>query len=621
MTSPNEDDFLEELDWLKNHPEFIERPASISEFLGPRYLNIEAGVRAGLKEALVDIFGVQSNPYSLAKVQEAMITGAIGIGKTTFASIATPYMVHWVLCLKDPQAFFNLLPGSRIAFMQMSTSEDQAKEVVFGDLFARIKHSPWFRLHPHDPAFKSQIRWPEKDIWVLPGDSAETTFEGYNILGGILDEMDSHRVTAKKDYAEDGYNTISNRITSRFGDRGLLILIGQMKKQSGFAARHYTRMQQESHAYTCRMTIWESFGWEKYTKPDGTRDSFWFDKHRKCEVPALVAELIDSPHLMEIPNQYKKPFLNDPDKALKDLAGIPPIVGSPFIGMVHKIDIAREAWHNRFKVGSPVGPEVSNPRFAPWFRANDNLRRVAHVDIAYSPEGDALGLAVGHIRELKEVDDELRPHIVFDLLMRIRPLPGQQIILSDVRQILYHLRDDLKFRIKRVTLDGFQSTDFMQQLQKRRFDSVYLSVDRTILAYEDLRSAIYEERIEFPKYMVEMRHGSGNHVEIAYQELQQLVFDGKKVDHPEGGSKDVADCMAAVTCTLMGDRSYRRGISSPRRESSTPKSPESNGLRAPLPPNLKSLSVPGYGQPSVPDYGHLTKGGILNGTGINVEYR
>jgi hypothetical protein len=554
---------LRELDWLKNNPEFSERPASITEFLGANYLNIEKNVRPGLRKVLIEIFGDESNPYSIAAFQEAMMTGAIGIGKTTFASIVLPYMVHWVLCIKDPQAFFNLMPGSRIAFMMMSTSEDQAREVIFADVVARIKHSAWFKKWPQDPAFKNQMRWPEKDIWIVPGDSSETTFEGYNILGGVLDEMDSHRVTPKADYAENGYNTISNRITSRFQDRGLLILIGQMKKSSGFAARKYEAFQEEETAYTSRMTIWESFGWDKYLKPDGTRDSFWFDRRRKVEIPVLMATIMDNPDFMEIPNLYKKQFVNDPDKALKDLAGIPPVVGNPFIGMVYKLDTATEKWHQRFGINtSPVLPILDTAQFAPWFRAKDGLKRVVHVDIAYSSKGDALGLAMGHVRELKEIEDEERPVIVFDFLLRMRPLPGREIILGDVRKVIYQLRDELGFKIKKVTYDGFQSTDSLQQLRKQRFNVDHLSMDKSLLPYQDLRDAIYEERIEFPKYMTLMKHGDTRQVEIAYQELTQLIDTGRKVDHPEGGSKDVADAMAGVVSILAGDRQFRRGVPS-----------------------------------------------------------
>lgn len=610
---------IEELDWLKNNPDFIERPASIQEFLGPEYLNIDKGIRPGLRAVLIDIFGEQSNPYSLAQYKEAMMTGAIGIGKTTFASIALPYMVHWVLCLKDPQAFFGLLPGSRIAFMQMSTSEDQAREVIFGDIFARINHSPWFKKYPHDPSFKNQIRWTSKDIWIVPGDSAETTFEGYNILGGILDEMDSHRITTRKDYAEDGYNTISNRISSRFQDRGLFILIGQMKQQTGFAARHFESMNQDENAYTSRMTIWESFGWDKYLNEDGSRNSFWFDVRRKIEIPKLVAELIENSDFMEIPNLYKKQFMSDPDKALKDLAGIPPKVGNPFIGMIHLLDTAPDKWHKRFDIKeSPASDDLAQPQFAPWWRATDTLRRAMHVDIAYSSEGDALGIAMGHIRELKEIDDELQPYIVFDFILRMRPLPGREIILGDVRKMIYHIRDDLGFRVKKVTLDGFQSTDMIQQLNKKRFDADYLSVDRNLLPYQDLRDAIYDERVEWPRHMAKMAHGQTKLVDIAFQELSQLVDTGKKVDHPPGGSKDVADTMAGVVHTLMGDRSYRRGVSSKGRTSANGANELPSDMpQTPKAPRLSDISLPEYGSPKLNIPGGMRgSGDIYEGTGI-----
>lgn len=617
---------LREMDWLKNNPDFAERPASITEFLGPGYLNVDKNVRPGLRKVLLDIFGEESKAESLASYKEAMMTGAIGIGKTTFASIVLPYMVHWVLCIKDPQAYFGLMPGSRIAFMMMSTSETQAREVIFADVVARIKHSDWFKKWPQDPAFKNQIRWPQKDIWIVPGDSVETTFEGYNILGGVLDEMDSHRVTPKADYAQNGYNTISNRISSRFGDRGLLILIGQMKKASGFASRMYEEFQQDPSAYVSRMTIWESFGWEdkRYLNEDGTRKSFFFDKRRKTEVPALMATLTDGADIMEIPTLYKKQFLNDPDKALKDLAGIPPIVGNPFIGMTYKLDVARDKWHQRFGIDtSPVLPELSMVNFAPWFRAPDSLRRVIHIDIAYSPDGDALGIAMGHIRELKEVDGEDRPVIVFDFIVRVRPLPGREIILAEVRQVIYQLRDELGFRIKKVTLDGFQSKEFMQQLQRRRFDVDYLSVDRNLVPYEDLRDAIYEERIEFPRYFTYWKHGDTKQIEIAYQELTQLVDTGKKVDHPPGGSKDIADGMAAVCSTLAGDRQFQRGVRSSNQppepagnsgayDPTVPQKSQRNGM--PSPAALPALPPASIGIPP-----RLSPGGIYDG--LNIGWR
>ena len=613
-----------ELQWLQDHPAFNERPATIEEFIGPGYLDIASKVREGLKEALEAIFGKEVSGERIAIFEEAMVTGGIGIGKTTFASIALPYMVHWTLCLKDPQDFFELLPGSRIAFMQMSTSEDQALQVIFGDIKARVDHSDWFvKNYPRDTKFNKQIRFP-KDIWILPGDSQETTFEGYNILAGILDEMDSHKVTDKKDYADDGFNTIQSRIASRFidektnGHRGLIICIGQMKKGDGFAARKYEEMQANPRAHVTRMSIWESLGWKRFLKDDGTRDSFWYDRKRKMIVPTGVATNIDNDDFMEVPTAYKQQFFNNPEKALRDLAGIPPATADPFISLTDRIDECRERWimdhipeeemanydpnkEAEFPIPYPVGDNPRRPEFAEWFKAHgDPRRRAIHLDIAYSGDGDALGMVMGHISKMVEIDGELKPHIVIDCMIRMKVASGQEIMLSDMRQVIYHLKNDRGFRIQNVTMDGFQSTDTMQQLRKKRYFVDYLSVDKSVLPYEDLREAIYERRIDFPPFLTYLRPGDLKRVEIAVRELQQLSYDGKKVDHPATGSKDVADGLAGVVSTLMGDRNYRRGVSSPRATAAPDESPMSGSSAPPRfafdqPRSVFGQQAPGMG--------------------------
>ncbi len=575
-----------EKQWLIDNPQFEERPASLPEFLGPQYLNIEEDVRPAVLALLIELFGTSTNPVRIARYQRAIFTGAIGIGKTTVASIVLTYMAHWILCLKDPQKFFGLMAGSRIAFMQMSTSGDQAKDVVFGDVQARINNSPWFqRKYPPDKRFTTQIRF-DKEIWILPGDSSETTFEGYNILGGILDEIDSHKITQTKDYADQGYTTIHGRITSRFQNRGFILLIGQMKSASGFASRMYREMRTDPEAFTSRMTIWESMGWEPwgnhrgFLNADGTRDSFWYDTTRYAMTTQAHAEMLGYPsHIIEIPNIYKRDFINSPSKALRDLAGMPPAVQAPFIHDVNKIDVARLEWKRRY---APVGPFTHEldrfmGDFAEWFVAKDSLKRVIHVDIAYSGEGDALGLAMGHVPELVVIDGEEKPFIAIDLLIRLKAPPGREIQLFEVREIIYRLRDDLGFNIKKVTTDGFESTDFRQQLTRKRISTEIVSVDRTMLPYQDLYDALSQERIALPPY--ETYYWTNDHelTDVLFKELSQLQETDKgKIDHPPDGSKDLADAVAAVTFTLMGTRRFRTGA---KTHESSPGAAPADGSR------------------------------------------
>ena len=589
-----------ELKWLQAHPEFDERPATIREFVGKDYLNIEARMRPAIMEELEHIFGDTVSSRRIAQYQRAMVTGGIGIGKTTIASVVLPYLAHWVLCLRDPQGFFNLLPGSRIAFMQMSTSGSQAKEVVFGDIKARVEHSPWFQSkYPFDSSYKNQLRF-EKDIWILPGDSAETTFEGYNILGGILDEADSHKVTANKDYADQGYTTIYSRITSRFQERGFILVIGQMKKASGFAARKYAEFTKDPEAYAVRMAIWESFGWSKYLDVNGERDSFFYDTVRKDIIPKGAAKLVDNENLIEIPNTYKQDFLNNPEKALRDLAGIPPATGSPFISLTYRITECRDRWLQKHAPlrGPITKPTNYLPEFEDWFVAPDTLKRICHIDMAYSADGDALGFAMGHVSDMIEIEDERKPFISFDLLMRVHAPAGSEIFIGDIRRIIYELKQERKFKIDIVTMDGFQSTDTRQQLERKRITTDIVSVDRQVHPYHDLREAIYENRIAFPEYKVRLRPDDTELTEIAVKELMELSDEGNKIDHPEGGSKDVADAMAGVVYTIMGDRSYHKKAVR-QMEQSTPQA-QDVGYRVPHPSYMKQEDMRAPIPPSAP---------------------
>ena len=73
----------------------------------------------------------------------------------------------------------------------------------------------------------------------------------------------------------------------------------------------------------------------------------------------------------------------------------------------------------------------------------------------------------------------------------------------------------------------------MQILQKKGFRAEYQSVDRTIDAYNIVKEAFYEKRIDVPYY---------EHLE---RELVRLeIIKGDKVDHPPGSSKDVSDAVA-----------------------------------------------------------------------------
>lgn len=85
------------------------------------------------------------------------------------------------------------------------------------------------------------------------------------------------------------------------------------------------------------------------------------------------------------------------------------------------------------------------------------------------------------------------------------------------------------------------SAEMIQQMKARGVQSEVVSVDRTMDAYEALKSALYEKRIEFYRY------------EPFLAELRALEYDKVrgKVDHPVAGTKDVADAVAGMVFALV----------------------------------------------------------------------
>lgn len=566
--------------WLAKNPEFRMRPATIQEFVGPDYLN-ERHVRPGIMAALIETFGSEVNSYSISSKRKALLTGAIGIGKSTYAAIALCYMVHWIKCLKNPKEFYNLSEDSVIGFMMMSTTEKLAQEVIFQKVSKRIKASQWFQewapLAEENKRMQKQMRF-EGDIWIIPGSSEETSFEGFDILAGILDEGDSHKITERKTYADAGYNTIESRIESRFTDfqtgehRGLMIVIGQAKSKSGFMMTKFKEFQEDPSAVTVHMTIWESFGWHNYTEDKNDiklgietspRHSFFFNKRNRTMLSREAAQLVMNNDLIEVPLHYRKSFERDPVKALRDLGGIPPEIDDPFISRPDFILDNQEMWHERFGPESPVGPEtqLNKINLPDWFSPahfGGMYRRVIHIDTAYSPEGDALGLCMAHVPEKVNQYGEDRPVIVVDLLLRIKATPSVEINFGEIRSFIYRLRDDYGFEIDMVTVDGFNSFDFIQQLRRNRIKSDYLSVDKNKAPYEDAREAINDHRCLMPIYMSPLKRGDTKPINIAYKELSEVQDMGKKIDHPKDGSKDVADSITGCVHTLTQFSKYTR---------------------------------------------------------------
>jgi len=167
-------------------------------------------------------------------------------------------------------------------------------------------------------------------------------------------------------------------------------------------------------------------------------------------------------------------------------------------------------------------PIDENGRFKTGFKGIPGMQYFGHGDP--SLKNDAFGFGIAH----KENDT-----IIADLLWRFKPEKGKEI---DVNQLSAFIEEVLnRFPgFKLFSSDSWAAASIQQMLKKRGVEYENLFVLKP-------QHDILKEQIYLGKVIVH----SG--IEILRDELKGLqLLNGRRVDHPSDGSKDVADTLAGL---------------------------------------------------------------------------
>lgn len=104
---------------------------------------------------------------------EIILTGAIGLGKTTIAIIGMTYVLYRLLCLKNPQEFYNLQGNSTIVLAFFNVNLELSGNVAFKKIQSILQESPWFLDHGTIRGQKNKEFIPDKNIQFSIGSQAE----------------------------------------------------------------------------------------------------------------------------------------------------------------------------------------------------------------------------------------------------------------------------------------------------------------------------------------------------------------------------------------------------------------------------------------------------------------
>lgn len=152
------------------YEDYDEVPVDIDTFIeDPRYLGNALGdtVYPFWRGVLRKLFAPESKYY------ECVLTGAIGLGKTTIADIGLAYMLYKLLCLKDPPRFYGLTNMSIMTVNFFNVTLDLSYGVAYKKFQAMVQSSPWFLEHGTIAGTKNPVYMPGKNIQLVVGSKEE----------------------------------------------------------------------------------------------------------------------------------------------------------------------------------------------------------------------------------------------------------------------------------------------------------------------------------------------------------------------------------------------------------------------------------------------------------------
>ena len=554
---------------------YVRQPVSIEQWLDDDYYMGESTqtLYPGIRDVIVDVFEVKG-------YREVAIGGAIGTGKTTSLALILNRIVYEMSCLRAPQLAYGLSPGSEIVVAMISLSLPLARTVVKSACEDKLRLSPYFQeVFPFDSK-SDQILFPNR-IQMMIGSCYSTRILGTNLFAGGMDE--TNFMQSKKsvmgagatgvegfDLAEKTFTSMNRRIKSRFMDRGgdlpgMSVIVSSANVENSFTDRYIARNRESPHVFVREFSAWdvkpEQFGLERFRVLVGhgaIRSRVLEDGE-----PDPVKDIEAGGKLVEVPTEYLEDFERDLEGSIRDIAGISTTAISPFLHRVEKVQEAADpTMKHPFSVGEWVyGTEgsfvwgllserktrrVRGYEETYWVPKNapDEMRHI-HIDVAVS--GDCLGMAMGYIDRWVEVSrrdshgerhEDIAPLIVVEFMLRVVPPVGDQIFLPDIRALVYELQDHgFEFTF---SSDSFQSTDTLQQMRARGVTSTLISCDRSTVPYDQLKTALYENRVRTYEYRPFRTEVTG----LEYNRAKG------KVDHKIHGRKDVADAVAGVVYAL-----------------------------------------------------------------------
>ena len=450
-------------------------------------------------------------------------SGARGLGKSEIAVAIALYLMHRLMCLRDPHLTLNLKPTEQVAFAFMNITQALATDIGMVKFQNTVQCSPWFLTRGTITGMKQKVWNPPDFIKIIIGSQSSDVI-GQAIFFAFFDEISFIRnqdVEIQKAKALDMIDTAIGGMLTRFTNKGknptLLVLASSKRSEKSFMEEHIKKKTKTDKTKTL---IVDEPVWNVRPASEYSGKRFYVaqgNRFLNSEVLPLDIEEKDLDNwrakgyrILDVPIEYYAKFVEEIDRALCDYAGVSSSDLLTYISGTRLQAVKDDNLTNPFtkdiiEVGNSPKDLLQYYNFFDLAKIDPVMKlRPLYIHLDMSVTGDKTGIAGVWISKKKPSEDgqpqskELYYQLAFSV--SVKAPKGYQISFEKNRQFIYWLKDQ-GFNIKGVSTDTYQSADLSQQLQSKGYNYSSISVDRVspnskvCEPYHYLKNTIYEGRI------------------------------------------------------------------------------------------------------------------------------
>lgn len=561
----------------------------IAQLIKPRYPATKLDLAAD------DLVAYVRDPSARAH-QLAVLLWGKGSGKDYLCSVIFAYLIYVLLCLNDPQGYMKLAPGENIDLVNVAYNADQAKHVFFAKFKERLLRWGWLKDNfdvyeagkrkyqdnaglPKVEINDSSVEFPS-NIRCFSRHAQNESYEGLNVIAWIMDEASAFLSKAKRENAEKIYGTLRSSAGSRFGTRWLGFVISYPRHADDFTMTKCAeaRAHPEAGIYA-----------------DGPAKTWEINELRGQDGMVEVRPGHWVP--VELANDYTLDF----EEALAKYEAQPPLARSALIKDPDRVWAAVRKGRRPLIEWEPIvtrrmaidgdGNELEREFAAVKLTHLQPLAKGSKLFMHGDPArtSDGFGLAIGHgvpatvmvhvpaaevMSHAQCTRHGLDPmtvipwerdvvKTVIDAVLVWRPdqTRRRHVDLLNVKDVLLQLIGFYpRSQWGGITFDQYDSAETVQLLETKKLPVENESWTNQLQhrIYRGARSAFYNDLVELPDTptvtSVDPRAPGAIYELVRVEEIE-----GHKIDHPEGGSKDLADTIVRVIEHVSGQN--RRAFS------------------------------------------------------------